>query len=168
MKTPEGITVISTSHQDVLALVKSDALSSIEEAIASQTGLNIIYEYGSASISYTQAEVSVCGMTSQQINEYLTTNRDSLIDFGVRFMKDEDATSDEQEFSEGEEQDSVGESETLGYGNGFGIKIAIYHNFLANRTPNEFRAFLKNRRIPKHAKFAKELARIFAESQLEK
>ena len=165
MQTPEGITVISTSHQDVLALLKSDALSAVEKPIASQTGLNIIYDHGSASTSYTQAEISVCGMTTDQIEDYLTANRDSLIDFGVRFMSDEDATSDEQEYPEGGGGDPDGESETLGYGNGFGIKVAIYHNFLANRTPTEFRAFLKNRRIPKHTKFAKELARVFAESQ---
>ena len=165
MKTPQGITVIPTTYQDVAALLKSDALSVVEESIASKCGLKIICDYGTASTSYTQAEISVCGMNTDQIRDYLITNRESVINFGVLFMNDDEATSDEQEYPEGEEQDPDGESETLGYGNGFGIKVAIYHNFLANRTPAEFREFLKNRRIPRHTKFAKELARVFADSQ---
>ena len=164
MQTPEGITVIPISFQDVGALLKSDELSAVEKEIASRCRLNIIYDRGSAGTSYTQAEISVCGMTVDQLTGYLADNKNSLIDFGVRFMSDEDATNDEQEYPEGEEQDPDGESEALGYGNGFGIKVAIYHNFLANRTAAEFRAFLKNQRIPKHTKFAKELARTFAGS----
>lgn len=165
MQTPEGINPIVTSHQEVLSLLKSDALSAVERPIAAKCRLDIIYDYGSPSTSSTQAEISVSGMATDQIEEYLTINRDLLIDFGVRFLSDKDATSDEQEYPDGEEQDPDGGSETLGYGTGFGIKVAIYHNFLANRTPAEFRAFLKNRRIPQHAKFAEDLARVFARSR---
>ena len=81
-----------------------------------------------------------------------------MIAFGVRLLQE---TSDEEEYPEDEEQDPDEESETLGYANGFGIKYAIYHHFLANRSLSELRAFLKNRRIPKHTKFAKELQKVF-------
>ncbi|MCA9146632.1 MAG: hypothetical protein KDB05_27830 [Planctomycetales bacterium] len=161
MQTPEGITVVPVAYQDVLALLTSDAVTDVEQAIASQLRFKIIQDHGATSTSYTQAEISVSGMTTDQIERYLRSDRDLVIAFGVRFLRDDDATSDEQEYPEGEEQDPDGESETLGYGNGFGIKYAIYHNFLANRPSSEFRAFLKNRRIPKHTKFANELVRIF-------
>ena len=164
MKTPDSLTVAPTSYQHVVSLLKSDALSNVERPIASKCRLNITYDHGAASVSYTQAEISVCGMTTDELADYMTNNVDALIDFGVRFMNDEDSARDEQEYPDGEEQDPDGDSETVGYGNGFGIKVAIYHNFLSNRTPSEFRAYLKNRRIPKHTKFAKELARVFAGS----
>jgi hypothetical protein len=162
MRTPEGITLVPTPYQDVVALLKSEALSAVEGPIAARCRMTIIYDGGSASTSYVQAEISVSGMTTRQIEDYLAANKESLIEFGVCFLQDPEATRDEQEYPEGEEQDPDEVIATLGYGNGFGIKVAIYHNFLANRTPAEFRAFLKNRRIPKHAKFAKELERVFA------
>ncbi len=165
MQTPEGIDVILTSYQEVVALLKSEALATVEEAIAARCHLNIIHDHGAASTSYTQSEISISGMNACQIENYLANNEHSIIEFGVGFLSDEDATSDEQEYPEGEEQDPDGESELLGYGNGFGITYVIYHNFLANRTPAEFRAFLKNRRVPKHTKFMKELARVFDEVQ---
>ena len=97
MQTPEGLTIISVSHQDVLALLRSDALAAIENQIASQCGLRIIYDDSSASTSCTQAEISVCGMTTDQIEDYLNVSKTSLIDFGARFLNDDDATSDEQD-----------------------------------------------------------------------
>lgn len=163
MKTPEGITVIPVSYQDVVALLKSDVLSDVEQQIASRCHMKIIYDYGSVTTSYTQAEISVSGMTTAQLGSYLADHKESVIEFGVRFFNDTETTTDEQEYPEGEEQDPDGKSETLGYGNGFGIKVAIYHSFLTARAPADLRAFLKNRRIPKHAKFAKELARVFSE-----
>jgi hypothetical protein len=80
-------------------------------------------------------------------------------------LSDRKAASDEQEYLEGEEQDQDEPGVSFGYANGFGAKCAIYHNFLANRAPSEFRAFLKNRRIPTHTKYAKELTRVFGEVQ---
>ncbi len=104
-------------------------------------------------------------MTVSEIGRYLAAHRSSVIAFGVRLFRDSDATIEEQEYPEGEEQDSDGSSETIGMAVGCGVTYAIYHNFLANRTPQELRAFLKNRRIPHHARFAKELERLFVELQ---
>lgn len=161
----EGVTYIPTAFQDVVALLKSAALAAVEEPLAKKRGLNILYDIGSAGAAYSMAEISVSGMTPAQIEVYLAEHRQALIDFGNRFLGDEEATADEQEYPEGEEQDPDGESETLGLGNGFGIKVVIYHNFLANRTAAELRAYLKNRRIPKHGKFAKALSEAFRDAQ---
>ena len=165
MKTPEGISIIPTSHQDVVALLTSDELAAVESPIAERCRFEILRDLASTTTSSVQAEVSVSGMSASEITDYMVSHRKHLIEFGVRFLGDEDATDDEQEHPEGEEQDPDGESVTLGYGVGFGVKYAIYHNFLSNRPAQEFRAFLKNRRIPKHTKFAKELARVFADTK---
>lgn len=164
MKTPEGIILIPTSYQEIAALLASDELAAVESPIADQCQLRIIRDLTSAQISYLQADVSVSGMTIAEIRQYLVRYRNHLVAFGVRLLGDSDLAQEEQEFAEGEEQDEDGESEIKGWGVGFGVNYAICHNFLANRPAAEFRAFLKNRRIPHHAKFAKELERVFAES----
>lgn len=166
MKTPEGITVIPVTPQEIAALLNSDELSAVESAIAERCEFEVLRELDSATTSDVQSEVSVGGMTVAQILSFLATHKSQLIEFGVRFLADDAATDEEQEFPVGEEQDPDDEdedSETIGYAVGFGVKYAIYYNFLANRPAAELRAFLKNRRIPQHTKFAKELARVFAE-----
>jgi hypothetical protein len=157
------IKVIPTPFQRVLALLHSDALHTVERAIASQVGSRIVENYSTACTSYTQAEMSVSGLTVDEIESLLLTHRDRIIALGVRILRDEAATRGVEEHPEGEEQEPPEVIETLGLGTGFGIKYAIYYNFLAHRTPAEFAAFLKNRRIPHAARFARELRRLFGE-----
>lgn len=161
MKTPEGIVLVDASFQDVVALLKSEALSVVDQAIAAALQMPIRYDFDSACVGYAQGDISVSGMTPHQIEEYLKTNSDAIIDFGTRFMHDIEATSEEQEYPEGESQDSIETVEVLGYANGFGITLAIYHNFVARRSGAELDAYLKNRQIPKRARFAKAIYRIF-------
>jgi len=159
------IEVIATPYKDVIALLKSETLRAVEDEIAARTGENVLRDYSTASTTYTQAAMSVSGMSPSQIESFLLAHREEIVDFGLRFHEDEEATKDEEEYPDGEEQDDdSGESISLGLGTGFGIIYAIYYNFLANRSMAEFRAFLKNRRIPKHAKFARELKRVFDET----
>lgn len=160
-----GIRVISTPYPQVLALLHSDALRAVEQAIAAQVGSRIVEDYSAASTSYTQAEMSVSGLTVAEIETLLVERRGEIVAFGVRFLHDEEAMRDEEEYPEGEEEEPSEPGTTLGLGTGFGVKYTIFYNFLANRTPAEFRAFLKHRRIPHHAKFAKELRRVFEESR---
>ena len=164
MQTPEGITIVPTTHQEVVALLTSDELAAVESPIAERCRFKILRDLASSTTSHVQAEISVSGMSVPEIVVYMRNHRNHLIEFGVRFLGDEAATDDEQEYPEGEEQDSDGESESLGYCIGFGVKYAIYHNFLANRPAADFRAFLKNRRIPGHTRFAKELARVLSDT----
>ena len=89
MQTPKGITVTPTSYQDVVALLNSDALSPVEEAIAARCCLRIIRDLSPAATAYTQAEISVCGMTTDQIEQHLAANLDALVDFGARFLADQ-------------------------------------------------------------------------------
>jgi hypothetical protein len=156
-----AIKVMPTPYQEVLALLRSEALRSVEQAIASEVGSSIVEDYSTTCTSYTQADLSVSGMTVAGTETLLVAHRDQLIKFGVAFLRDEAATDDSEEYPEGEEQDPSGTVEVHGLGVGFGIKYAIFYNFLAQRTPAEFRAYLKNRRIPHHARFARELRRVF-------
>ena len=156
-----AIKVIPTPYQEVLALLRSDALRAVEQAIAAAVGSRIVEDYSSTSTSYTQADMSVSGMTVAQTEALLVSQRDQIIKFGVAFLRNEAATDDTEEFPQGEEQDPSQTVEVHGLGVGFGIKYSIFYNFLAHRTPAEFRAYLKNRRVPHHARFARELRQVF-------
>ena len=146
--------------QQVLALLRSDDLRAVEQAIAAAVGSRIVEEYSITCTAYTQANMSVAGMTVAESEALLASHRDQLIKFGVGFLRHEGAT-DNSEDLQGQEQDSPETVGVHGLGVGFGIKVAIYYNFLAHRTPAEFRAYLKNRRIAHQARFARELRRVF-------
>lgn len=156
-----AIKVIPTPYQEVLSLLHSDSLRAVEQSIADAVGYRIVEDYSSTCTSYTQGDMSVSGLTVAQTEALLASRRDQIIKFGVAFLRDQAATDDAEEFPEGEEQDPSAAVEVQGLGVGFGIKYAIFYNFLANRTPAEFRAYLKNRRIPDQARFARELRRVF-------
>ena len=156
-----SINVIPTSYQEVVELLKSDAVESVEHAIAGAVGSHIVADYSSACTSYTQADLSVSGMTVAETEALLIRERDQIIKFGVAFLRDESANDDSEEFPEGEEQEPSQTVEVHGLGVGFSIKYAIFYNFLANRTPTELRAYLKNRRIPHQARCARDLRRVY-------
>jgi len=160
-----SIKVIPTVYEEVLTLLHSEALRTVEQAIASQVGSRIVEDYSNASTNYTRSYISVSGLTVAEIESLLSARRDEIIAFGVRFLRDQEATRDEEEFPDGEEQDPSETVEVHGLATGFGIKCAIFYNFLANRTKTDFGAYLKNRRIPHQARFAKELRRVFGEAR---
>lgn len=159
MADPE-IKVIPTPYPEVLALLRSDALRAVEQPIAAAVGSRIVEDFSSCT-SYTQADISVSGMTVAEAEALLISHRDQIIKFGVRFLRDQAATDDTEEYPEGEEQAPSETVEVQGLCVGFGIGYAIFYNFLAHRTPAEFQAYLKNRRIPHRARFARELRRVF-------
>lgn len=158
-----AIKVVPTPYQQVLALLHSDALRAVERAIASAVGSRIVEDYSSTCTSFAQADLSVSGLTVAEAEAVLATERDRLIAFGVAFLRDAAATAGGEEFAEGEEPSEA--VAVHGLGVGFGVNYAIYYNFLARRTPAEFQAYLKNRRVPHRARFARELRRVYAATQ---
>lgn len=161
MPTPE-IKIIPTPYQEVLGLLHSEPLKRVEKAIAAAVKLKIIEDYSFACTSSTQETMSVSGMTPQQIETLLKEHGDRIIRFGIRCQLNDAATAKDDDYDDDEEEDLPDQPEVLGLGTGFGILHAIDYNFLANRTPAEFLAFLKNRRTPQAARVAKELRQLFA------
>ena len=163
-RTPEGIVLVPAEYQDVLALLQSPALAAVEQTVAARCGLKILNRHDSMLVAYMQGNISVCGLTPRQLEEYLATHQDTLIAFSIRFVNDREMDRNEEEFAPGEKQDPAEFVETVGYPVGFGVGYAIYHHFLTQRPAADFRAYLKNRRMPKAAKFVKELARVLKEA----
>ena len=164
---PSQIKIIPTSYQDVMALLKSGSLRDVEAEIAARFNMPILRDYMTQSVNLIQGTISVSGLSTGQIETILRECRTRVIAFGIRFHQDKHATKEEEEHPEGEEpgeEDLPRNEKVLAFGTGFGITYAIYYNFLANRSAPELREYLKNRRIPYHAKFAKELRRVFDET----
>jgi len=159
-----AIKIIPTPYEDVLTLLHSESLRNVEQAIAGKLRMRIVEDYSNVCTNYTRSDISVSGMTVGEVDALLTSRRDEIVAFGIRLLKDQEATS-EEEFPEDEEQDQSEKKEVHGLGTGFGVKYAIFFNFLANRTSAEFRAYLKNRRIPNQAKFAKALRSVYEETR---
>ena len=151
--TPEGIELQPVEFKRVADLVASQVLNSVEQPIADSVGLKIL-EPSDLTLTWTKGELSVGGIPFDEFEDYLRSNRENLIDFGIAILRDQHELGDE--YPEGEEQDPPGDSETLGLSAGFGITHAIYFHYTFDRTAKELRAYLKNRRIPHRAKYAKD------------
>jgi hypothetical protein len=111
-------------------------------------------------------QIGQAGLSPAEVESILSHQRAKLIEFGVAFLRNEAATSDEEEYPEGEEPGSDETPVTLsdeGYGVGFAVTYAIYLNYLQQRSQHDFVEYLKAVRIPHAARFARELKRIYNE-----
>ena len=143
-------THMATSLQDVIALLESDTLAAVENAIAIHVGERVNRDHLHITASLMRGEISLSGLSSDTVAALLRDRHDSIVAFGVRFLNDDP-----------DDVDEVVEKEGLGVG--FGITYAIYLHFLETCTSNVFTEFLKKRRIPGARKFAADLRRVHAE-----
>ena len=143
-------THVATSLQDVIALLESDTLAAVENAIAIHVGERVNRDHLHITASLMQGEISLSGLASDTVAAMLRDRHDSIVAFGVRFLSDDP-----------DDVDEVVEKEGLGVG--FGITCAIYLHFLETYTSIELTEFLKKRRIPGARKFAADLRRVHAE-----
>lgn len=136
-----AIRIIPTEYHEVLALLRSETLRSLEEEIAAAAGYSIREDYSSVCTSHRQADMSVSGLTASEIAALLAASREQIVRFAIACLRGS----------------VVARGERPVLGAGFGISHAIQFNFLVHRTPAEFRAYLKNRRTPNAARVIREL-----------
>jgi len=120
---------VPTEYHEVVQLLKSTELAAVGKGISEGTGTSVYHGNFSVNSNYTLAEVSVSGLTVDSITTILRDDCMSLIEFGIRFLGDEEATEDVQKYPEGEEpgpDEADAIIEKLGLSAGFGITYAIY------------------------------------------
>jgi len=152
------------TRNEVQLLLESSKLEHIENEIASQVNSYVNRDYLSFMVNGAVKQLKHACLNTKDIMAILSEQAELLIQFGVAFLHDEEATSDEEEYPQGEELDEDDKSETVsehGIGIGFGITYAIYLNYLQKNTKQEFVKYLKAERIPYAAKFASELKRVY-------
>lgn len=119
---------VPTEYHEVVQLLKSTELAAVEKGISEGTATSIYHGNFSVNSNYTLAEVSVSGLTVDNITTILRDDCMSLIEFGIRFLGDEEATEGVQEYPEGEEpgpDEADAIIEKLGLSSGIGITYAI-------------------------------------------
>jgi len=155
---------MSVSALEVKQLLASPELAAVEEAIAARAGQRVHRDSVDVTYTYTQIELGFTPLTADEVSRRLREERDGLVEFGVAFLADPEATESTDEFPPGEEPGPGDEGETiaeLGLGCGFGITYLIYLYFLRERPRPEFTTYLKKRRIPFAAKFARDPRRVY-------
>ena len=155
---------MSASVQEIKALLASPELAAVEDGIALRTGQSVVHRDGKL-WDRIQRELRLTPLTVENVLERLQTRRELLIDFGVAFLGDAEATEETEEYPPGEAPDPDDLPKTikqLGLACGSGVKYLIYVYFLLERDQKDFVSFLKQVRIPGANKFAGDLKRVLA------
>jgi hypothetical protein len=141
----------------------SNELSEIEVAITIECNTYVNKEYIDFAIGVVRREIDNSGLPITYIREQLKLKKGSIIKLGIQILKFARNKPIEEEYPQGEEPPASEKTKTVssnGIGVGFGIKYAIYLDFL-ERNPKELPAYIKKERIPNAAKFAKTLTQLY-------
>jgi len=151
------------TDREVELLLKSEDLSFIETSIAKGCGTYVNKDHLDFTIGILRREIANSALGINSIKDLLRSKKDSIIKFGIDFYKTQAGEPHIEEYREGEEVNEDEKSNVLeshGLGIGFGIKYAIYFNFLENDMQDELLNFLKAQRIPYAKDFAKTLNKV--------
>ena len=152
------------THGEVELLLKSEDLSFIETSVAKECNTYVNKEHLDFTVNILRREITNSGLDINYIKELLSSKKMPIIKFGIDFIKKQVNEPHVEEYPEGEEVSEVEKSKVLesqGLGIGFGIKIAIYFNFLEKDIQDELLNYLKAEKIPFASNFAKTLNRIY-------
>lgn len=149
------------SLEEVNELLACPELHRVQAPVAAALNLPIVVGLDAMSI---WGELSVSWLSKADFLSLLTERADLIIALGRGIQTLEG--SDDEEFAPGEEELCRDPSEALkkeivGLGNGFGLTVAIYLNFLLADDIGGLTAFLKARRMPDANKFTKQLRTLF-------
>ena len=144
-------------------LLLSPDLSEIETAITRECETYINKDHIDFTIGSLRREINNSGLSIEYIRKHLYSKKDSIITFGIRFLNRFKDAPIEEEYPKGESVPKSQRPQVIsshGVGIGFGVKYAIYYDFLINR-PKELIDFVKKERIPKANKFCKTLKELY-------
>ncbi len=151
------------TDSEIKEVLKSDELSQIEESITEVCKTYVNKEFIDFTIGVVRREITNSNLSLEYLKKQIAEKKESLIKFGIRFMLASKNAPIEEEYPEGEgvprnERPKVISSQ--GFGIGFGIKYAIYLDFLENN-PKELINYIKKERIPKAQKLNDLLIKLY-------
>ena len=144
-------------------ILVSNELSEIEVAITNECETYINKDYIDFTISTLRREISNSGLTIEYIREELRLKKDSIIKLGIRILNALKDKPIDEEYPKGESVPKSQQPQVIsshGVGIGFGVKYAIYLDFLENK-PKELIEYIKKERIPKASKFCRTLEKLY-------
>lgn len=149
-------------YDEIRSLLECEELKGIQEVVSKTIGVPIAPDSNPAvTLQIAMIEVSLSGLSCEQLREILANDHELIVKFGSRFLSDELFDDDEQEYPLGEENDADGEKMIIGLGKGFPILLAINVHLLRDRSDKELTEYLNSRRIPHASRFTEQLRSIF-------
>jgi hypothetical protein len=142
----------------------SSELSEIEVAITDECNTYVNKEFIDISIGFIRREIDNSCLPISYIREQLKLKREKIIKLGIQILKYTREETLEEEYPGEEEPSEIEKTKIVssnGIGIGFGIKYAIYLDFLESN-PKELLTFIRKERIPNAAKFAQALAKLYS------
>ena len=144
-------------------ILSSNELSEIEVAITNECKTYVNKEHIDFTIGIVRREIANSDLTIDFIRKQLSLKKDAIIKLGIQILKAQRGKSYEEEYPKGEIPPEGGKTKIIssnGVGVGFGIKYAIYLDYLENK-PKDLTEYLKKERIPYAAKFSKNLFELY-------
>ena len=152
------------TDNEIENILYSKELLEIETSIASQCKTYVNKEFVEFTIGILRREISNSGLTLDYIRQLLSLRKGSIIRFGIQLLNNLKGKPIEEEYPKGERVPKTNKPEIIssqGVGIGFGIKYAIYLDYLENR-PKDLINYLTKERIPKANKFSKILGKLYS------
>ena len=147
----------------IKTILTSAELTEIENAITKHSETYVNKEYIDFTVNILRGEIENSGLTIDYIRNQLLLKKTQIIKLGINILETLKNKPIEEEYPKGEEIPNSEKSIIIsshGIGIGFGIKYAIYLDFLENR-PKELLDYIKKDRIPKADKFYKSLVKLY-------
>ena len=147
----------------IKAILTSAELSEIENAITKQSETYVNKDSIDFTVNILRREIENSGLIIEYIRNQLVLKTNQIIKLGIQILETLKGKTIEEEYPKGEEIPKSEKSIIIasqGIGIGFGIKYAIYLDFLENR-PKELIDYIKKERIPKADKFCKTLIKLY-------
>jgi hypothetical protein len=151
------------TDDEIRNILNSNELSEIEAYITSECKTYVNKEFIDFTIDILRREITNSGLAITYIEQQLVLKKDLIIKLGIKILKTLRNKPIEEEYPKGEEIPRNEKSKVItshGVGIGFGVKYAIYLDFLENN-PKELIQFIKKERIPNAEKFSKMLQKFF-------
>lgn len=152
------------NDRDIREILISSELSEIEVAIADECNTYVNKEFIDISIGFIRREVDNSCLPISYIREQLKLKKEKIIKLGIQIIKYTREEMIEEEYPEEEEPSEIEKTKIVssnGIGVGFGIKYAIYLDFLES-SPKELLTFIRKERIPNASKFAEALTKLYS------
>lgn len=135
-------------------------INEFEERVAGALKQTVYTHYKDELSKLINKEIKLSGIDEADLLTLFTEDKEDLFNFTFNAYSKEIKLDDIEEYPEGEElteEEKPVTVERFGPSIGFGIKFAIYYNFLKNDKNAELGDFLKAMKIPYSSRFKKRL-----------
>ena len=151
---------MANEHAEAGELLKSEALRAVDAAIGAARNQPVTDSNPVMTLSGVMNDLWHAKLSAAEVRRLLAQDKDLIVRLADRYLQTSDPIADAaRDFPGG------GEATHLGLAVGVGVKWAIYLHYVRDRTPAEFRSYLKAQGVRNAGTFARELAQAYADVQ---